>query len=66
MQKNVLCFIDFQKAFDTVRHNQLVMLKEIGIDGKIRVVTNLYWNQKTAVRARNQPECIYIKGMRQE
>ena len=51
MQKDVyLCFIDVQKTFKTVRHTQLVdMLKEIGIDGKdLRVVTNLYWNQKAA------------------
>ena len=57
MQKDAyLCFIEFQKAFDTVRYNQLVdMLKEIGIDGKdLRVVTNLYWNKKAAVRVRDQ------------
>ena len=33
-QQNVfLCFIDYQKAFDKVRHNLLLdMLKQIGID----------------------------------
>ena len=45
MQKDVyLCFIDYEKAFDTVRHvNMLEMLKRIGADSRdIRVIRKLY------------------------
>ena len=47
-----LCFIDYRKAFDRIKHDQLVQdLKEINIDGKdLRVIINLYWNQVAAVR----------------
>ena len=36
MQKDLyLCYIDFQKAFDTVKHERVMeMLQDIGIDGK--------------------------------
>ena len=39
-------------AFDTVRQEMLmVRLREIGVDGaNLRVLTNLYWGQKTLVR----------------
>ena len=39
-----VCFIDYAKAFDRVKHENLIKcLKEIGLDGKdIRVITNLY------------------------
>ena len=46
MQKNLyLCFIDYAKAFDKVKHEQLInMLDFLEIDGKdLRVVRNLYW-----------------------
>lgn len=38
------CIIDFQKAFDRVRHNILMeTLGYIGLDGNdIRVISNLY------------------------
>ena len=47
-----VCFIDYAKAFDRVKHENLIdCLKEIGLDGKdIRVITNLYWHQKAAIR----------------
>lgn len=33
-QKVYLCFIDFEKAFDKVRHEKLIeVLRKIGIDG---------------------------------
>lgn len=46
-----LCFIEFEKAFDTVKHNCLInILKEIRVDGKnVRLIAKLYWDQK-AVR----------------
>ena len=70
MQKDLyLCFIDYEKAFDRVGHKDIVdMLMKIGIDGKdLRVITNLYWNQKAAVRvAGGISEWIEIKrGVRQ-
>ena len=36
MQKTVfLCFVDFEKAFDTVKHEELIkILESIGMDGK--------------------------------
>lgn len=56
VQKDIyLCFVDFEKAFDTVRHEDMInMLKDIGLDGKdIRVLKNLYWDQKAAVKIGN-------------
>ena len=52
-QQNVfLCFIDYQKAFDKVRHNLLLnMLKQIGIDAKdYRIIHNLFFQQKAVVK----------------
>jgi len=47
-----LCFIDYQKAFDRVKHAELLkMLRNINIDLKdLRVIRNLYQQQKAAVR----------------
>ena len=70
MQRKVyLCFVDFQKAFDTVDHEMIIeMLKEIGIDGKdLRLITNLYWEQRAAVRiGMGRSEWVDItRGVRQ-
>ena len=49
MQTTVfLCFVDSEKAFDTVKHDELVnSLESTGMDGKdTRLIGNLYWNQK--------------------
>ena len=65
MQKTVfLCFIGIEKAFDTVKHEKLVkILESTGIDGKdTRLISNLHWNQKAAVRIENEVTgCIEIK-----
>ena len=56
MQKTVfLCFMDFEKAFDSVKHEELIKILEgTGMDGKdTRLISNLYWNQKAAVRIEN-------------
>ena len=47
-----MCFVDFEKAFDTVRHEILVeKLRRLNVeDADIRVMSNLYWNQKAVVR----------------
>ena len=46
------CFIDYAKAFDRVHHDEVIKaLVKAGIDGKdIRIITELYWNQKAAIR----------------
>ena len=52
-QKDVyMCFIDYEKAFDRVRHVDLMrMLEEIGVDDKDRrVICNLYWDQEATVK----------------
>ena len=53
MQKDIyLCFIDYSKAFDKVKHEELCqILEKLDIDGKdLRIVRNLYWDQTAAVR----------------
>ena len=45
VQKNVdLCFVDYEKAFDKVGHNELInVLKQVGVDGKdLRLSKNIY------------------------
>lgn len=52
-QRNLyVCFIDYEKAFDRVRHGDLLeILKSIGVDGgELRMIRNLYWAQKARVR----------------
>ena len=53
VQKDIfLCFIDYSKAFDKVRHEKLfAILDKLDIDGKtLRWIRNLYWEQTAAVR----------------
>ena len=63
------CFIDYSKAFDKVQHVQLIdCLEKIGIDGRdIRVIANLYWHQKAAIRLQNElsPFTPIERGVRQ-
>ena len=70
MQKDLyLCFIDYSKAFDKVRHEKLFnILEHLDIDGKdLRVIRNLYWDQSAAVRIGGElSEYTLIKrGVRQ-
>ena len=70
MQRDLfLCFIDYEKAFDTVRHADLLtMLKNINIGGKdLRIIRNLYFKQTAAVRIENElTDWVEIKrGVRQ-
>ena len=46
------CFIDYNRAFDTERHEPLIdLLKAIDVDSHdVLLLTNLYWKQKAAVR----------------
>ena len=58
MQKDIyVCFIDYEKAFDNVRHAQLFQdLGEIGLDTKdLRLLSELYWKQSA-------PAAIRIEG----
>ena len=57
VQKDLyLCFIDYSKAFDKVRHDDLFsMLSKLNIDAKdLRILRNLYWEQTAAIRVDNE------------
>lgn len=49
------CFIDYEKAFDNVKHNLLIKyLNDLGLDGKdVRLISNLYWHQRAEIRISN-------------
>ena len=50
--KNILCFIDYAKAFDCVDHNKLwKILREMGIPDHLTcLLRNLYAGQEAPVR----------------
>ena len=57
VQKDIyLCFIDYSKAFDKVRHEDLFnILSGLNIDAKdMRILTNLYWEQSAAIRIEDE------------
>ena len=57
MQKDlILCFIDYKKAFDTVRHADLLEIMNTFDIGKkdFRVRGNLYYEQTTAIRVEDE------------
>ena len=64
-----MCFIDYEKAFDKVRHSDLIeILQNLNLDGKdIRLITNLYWSQLVAVNIDNnlKPWFEIKRGVRQ-
>ena len=63
------CFIDYSKAFDTVKHESLVeLLQSLDVDkSETRLLTNLYWKQIAAVMCGDDiSEWLDIKqGVRQ-
>ncbi|KAF6198774.1 hypothetical protein GE061_006796 [Apolygus lucorum] len=63
------CFVDFEKAFDNVRHEKLDrILQEVGLDFKdVRLMRNLYWNQTAQVRVDGalSEQVTVAKGVRQ-
>ena len=70
VQKNLfMCFIDYQKAFDTVKHEELLaLLSSLDIGRKdLRIIRNLYYEQTAAVRVDNElTDYVKIKrGVRQ-
>ena len=61
MQKDLyMCFVDFEKAFNMVRHEVLVdRLRGLGIDvADLPLMINLYWRQKAVVKL----EMIEVNG----
>ena len=57
IQKDVyLCFIDYTKAFDRVRHDEIIKeLTKLKIDGKdLRIIKNMYWEQTAAMRVEGE------------
>ena len=53
MQKDVyICFIDYSKAFDKIRHTQMFEdLNKLDLHEKdLRLLTSLYWNQSACIR----------------
>ncbi|GFN88374.1 2-aminoadipate transaminase [Plakobranchus ocellatus] len=69
-QKDVyLCFIDYTKAFDRVRHNEIItQLKQLNIDGKdLRIIKTMYWEQTAAMRIENKTSTFQDikRGVRQ-
>ena len=64
-----ICFIDYVKVFDRVKHKKLMeMLEHLEVDGKdLRLLANLYWNPRAAIKAdRELGDWIELgKGMRQ-
>lgn len=64
-----LCFIDYQKAFDRVKHNKLIrLLQNIGLDTRdIKLIENLYWNQTASILVEDNstPDIEICRGVRQ-
>ena len=63
------CFIDYSKAFDCVKHDNLIhILKEIGVDNRdLKIIAGLYWQQSGSVRTEHglSSEFQIKRGVRQ-
>ena len=69
-QRNIYaCFIDYNKAFDKVRHQELFkILQSLEIDDNdIYMLQWLYWHQKASVLVEGEftPRCEIQRGVRQ-
>ena len=69
-QEVYAAFIDFEKAFDKVRHDklkQLLLSRNLDLRD-VRIVCNLYWGQTANVRVKNDltEEVQIRRGVRQE
>ena len=64
-----MCFIDYEKAVDKVKHLNLIeILQNLNLDGKdVRIINNLYWSQQAAVNIDNNltPWIEIKRGVRQ-
>uniref|UniRef100_A0A8D8YDR6 Craniofacial development protein 2 n=1 Tax=Cacopsylla melanoneura TaxID=428564 RepID=A0A8D8YDR6_9HEMI len=70
VNKNVfLAFVDFEKAFDNIKHQQLKeILEEINTPkAELRLIENMYWNQKGRVQTKHGKSEPFLvkKGVRQ-
>ena len=69
MGRIYICFIDYEKAFDRVKHAKIIeCMENLDIDGKdISLIRNLYWNQKAYMRTEDglSPEIHMKRGVRQ-
>ncbi|GFO38972.1 LINE-1 reverse transcriptase [Plakobranchus ocellatus] len=70
VQKDVhLCFIDHTKAFDRVRHDEMItQLKQLIIDEKgLRIIKTMYWEQTAAMPIENKTSTFQDikRGVRQ-
>ena len=69
VQKDYLCFFDYLKAFDKVKHSDLfhILLRRNCVGNDLRVIRNLYWEQEATIRIDN--DCSVYKpisrGVRQ-
>ena len=57
MQNDIYaCFIDYTKAFDKVKHEDMLkILRDLQFNGKnIRLVINLYLDQTVAIKINNE------------
>lgn len=63
------CFIDYEKAFDTIQHGKLIeILKKLNLDERdIRIIMNLYWHQKAKVTVDGEvsDQIEIMRGVRQ-
>ena len=69
-QKNIyICFIDYSKAFDCVKHEKLIRcLEKLQIDkNDIQLLYNLYWTQKASIQLKDGPSDSFDikRGVRQ-
>ena len=62
-----VCFIDYPKAFDKVKHSDLFdILLRHNCDGKdLRVIRNLYWEQLATIRIGDDWGVYNCRGVRQ-
>ena len=64
-----ICFIDYKKAFDKVKHHMMIQsLTELGIPNKeLQIITELYWEQRAVIRTGKSitAEFEIKKGVRQ-
>ena len=68
-RKIYACFVDYQKAFDRVKHDKLVeVMRRDGIpEIEMKLIVSLYWNQYATVKTRNGISRIICirRGVRQ-
>ena len=55
-RKIYACFVDYQKAFDRVKHDKLVeVMRRAGIpELEMKLIVSLYWNQYATVKTRKE------------